>query len=90
MKRFGFILLMLLPVVGLASKQEFGTERFSDLFANSLSISQTEYLQRDVPLVILDIDLGSSTDDLFALQMLCRYADESKCKILGVICDRVG
>lgn len=90
MKRFGFILLMLLPVVGLASEQGFGTERFSDLFANSLSISQTEYQQRDIPLVILDIDLGSSTDDLFALQMLCRYADESKCKILGVICDRVG
>ena len=43
-----------------------------------------------IPLVILDVDIPSSTDDLFALQMLYRYADEGKCKLLGVVVDRVG
>lgn len=36
---------------------------------------------------ILDTDIGSSTDDLFAMQMLYRYADEGKCKFLGVVVD---
>ena len=31
-----------------------------------------------VPLVILDTDLGSSTDDLFALEMLHRYEQEGR------------
>lgn len=43
-----------------------------------------------VPLVILDTDIGSSTDDLFALEMLYRYADEGRCKLLGVVVDRHG
>ena len=43
-----------------------------------------------VPLVILDTDIGSSTDDLFALEMLYRYEDEGKCKLLGVVVDRLG
>ncbi len=37
-----------------------------------------------IPLIILDTDIASSTDDLFAMQMLYRYADEGKCKFLGV------
>lgn len=36
-----------------------------------------------IPLIILDTDIGSSTDDLFAMQMLYRYADEGKCKFLN-------
>ena len=43
-----------------------------------------------VPLVILDTDIGSSTDDLFALEMLCRYDDEGRCRLLGVVVDREG
>lgn len=43
-----------------------------------------------VPLVILDVDVPSSTDDLFALQMLYRYADKGECKLLGVVVDREG
>lgn len=43
-----------------------------------------------IPLIILDTDIGSSTDDLFAMQMLYRYADEGKCKFLGVVVDRQG
>ena len=43
-----------------------------------------------VPLVILDADVGSSTDDLFALQMLYNYANQGRCKLLGVVVDREG
>jgi hypothetical protein len=35
-------------------------------------------------LVIYDCDLGSSTDDLFALARLCCYVDEDRCTLLGV------
>ena len=43
-----------------------------------------------VPLVILDTDIGSSTDDLFALEMLFRYEEAGKCRLLGVVVDRPG
>ena len=43
-----------------------------------------------MPLVILDTDIGSSTDDLFALQMLYRYVEQGQCRLLGVIVDREG
>jgi inosine-uridine nucleoside N-ribohydrolase len=43
-----------------------------------------------VPLVILDTDIGSSTDDLFAMEMLYRYMDEGRCKLLGVVVNRMG
>ena len=42
------------------------------------------------PLVIFDTDIGSSTDDLFALEMLYRYEEEGRCKLLGVVVDREG
>ena len=45
---------------------------------------------KGVPLVILDTDIGSSTDDLFALELLYRYNDLGKCKLLGVVVDREG
>ena len=35
--------------------------------------------QQDVPLIIFDTDIGSSTDDLFSLEMLHRYQDEGRC-----------
>ena len=43
-----------------------------------------------VPLVILDADIGSSTDDLFALEMLYRYDEQRLCRLLGVVVDREG
>ena len=49
---------------------------------------QNEYT--GIPLVILDTDIGSSTDDLFALEMLYRYEDEGRCRLLGVMVDREG
>ena len=49
----------------------------------------SNYEQRDIR-VILDCDMGSSTDDLFALMMLYRYMDMKRCNLLGVIVDRMG
>ena len=43
-----------------------------------------------MPLVILDTDIGSSTDDLFALEMLYRYEEQGLCRLLGVVVDREG
>ncbi len=44
----------------------------------------------DVPLVIFDTDIGSSADDLFALEMLYRYEEQGRCHLLGVVVDREG
>lgn len=40
--------------------------------------------------VILDTDIGSSTDDLFALDLLYKYMDEGKVNLLAVMLDREG
>jgi Inosine-uridine nucleoside N-ribohydrolase len=40
--------------------------------------------------IIYDCDMGSSTDDLFALMMLYRYMEMGRCELLGVIIDRMG
>ena len=55
---------------------------------NPVKPEQPEY--KGVPLVILDTDIGSSTDDLFAMEMLYRYEDEGRCKLLGIVVDRMG
>ncbi|MBQ9660836.1 MAG: nucleoside hydrolase [Bacteroidales bacterium] len=49
----------------------------------------SNYEQQDIR-VILDCDMGSSTDDLFALMMLYRYMDMKRCNLIGVIVDRMG
>ena len=43
-----------------------------------------------MPLIIYDTDIASSADDLFALEMLYRYEDEGRCRLLGVMVDREG
>ncbi|MBR5100707.1 MAG: hypothetical protein IKX34_05340, partial [Bacteroidales bacterium] len=50
---------------------------------------RSNYEEKDIR-IILDCDMGSSTDDLFALMMLYRYMDMKRCKLLGVIVDRMG
>jgi len=50
---------------------------------------KSNYEQKDIR-IILDTDMGSSTDDLFALMMLHRYMDMQRCQLLGVIVDRMG
>ena len=42
------------------------------------------------PLIILDTEIGSSTDDLFAMEMLYDYDRRGLCKFLGVIVNREG
>jgi len=49
----------------------------------------SNYEQKDIR-VILDCDMGSSTDDLFALMMLYRYMDMKRCNLIGVVVDRMG
>ena len=55
---------------------------------NPAKPEQTEY--KGVPLVIYDTDIGSSTDDLIALEMLHHYTDEGRCQLIGVVVDRHG
>ena len=55
---------------------------------NHAQSEQKEY--KGVPLVILDTDIGSSTDDLFTMEMAYRYEDEGRCKLLGIVVDREG
>ena len=50
---------------------------------------KSNYEQRDCR-IIFDCDMGSSTDDLFALMMLYRYMDMKRCNLIGVIVDRMG
>ena len=50
---------------------------------------KSNYEQQDIR-VIYDCDMGSSTDDLFALMMLYRYMDMKRCNLIGVIVDRMG
>ena len=49
---------------------------------------KSNYEQEDIR-IIYDCDMGSSTDDLFALMMLYRYMDMKRCTLLGVIVDRM-
>ena len=53
-------------------------------------VEPEQQLFSGVPLIILDTDIGSSTDDLFALEMLYRYEDKGRCRLLGVVVDREG
>lgn len=70
-------MLVLTMVLGLASCTN-----------NDTPAVPQEY--KGVPLVILDTDIGSSTDDLFSLEMLYHYQKQGKCKLLGVVVDREG
>lgn len=67
---------------------------YASVFASCSSednpVEHSEQVYTGIPLVILDTDLGSSTDDLFALEMLYRYEQEDRCRLLGVVVDRMG
>lgn len=58
--------------------------------SNDDNAEEQEQAYTGVPLVIYDTDLCSSADDLFALEMLYRYEDEGRCRLLGVMVDREG
>ena len=67
-----------------------GTMLFSSCSDDDSNNDEREKEYTGVPLVIYDTDIGSSTDDLFGLEMLYRYEDENRCKVLGVVVDREG
>ena len=71
----------------LAFARENGQASVYDL-GKDINI-KSNYEQQDVR-IILDCDMGSSTDDLFALMMLHRYMDMQRCDLIGVIVDRMG
>ena len=54
------------------------------------AVEPEQQVYSGVPLIIFDTDIGSSADDLFALEMLYRYEDEGRCRLLGVMVDREG
>ena len=58
--------------------------------SNEDSPTRTQQEYTGVPLVILDTDIGSSTDDLFAMMMLYRYQNQNRSRLLGVVVDREG
>jgi hypothetical protein len=60
------------------------------MFACSEEELTPEPQQPAVPQIILDTDIASSTDDLFTMQLLYRYAAQGRCKLLGVVVDREG
>ena len=58
--------------------------------SNDDNPAEQPYEYTGVPLIILDTDIGSSTDDLFTLMMLYRYQDLKRCRLLGVVVNREG
>ena len=79
------------PEDSLAAAVEFARENEQHtVYIASKDINiWTNYEQKDIR-VILDCDMGSSTDDLFALMMLYRYMDMKRCNLIGVVVDRMG
>ena len=67
-----------------------GTILLTSCSDDDSSANEGDNAYKGVPLVIFDTDIGSSTDDLFALEMLYRYEEEGRCKLLGVVVDREG
>ena len=61
-------------------------------FISCSNVDNPDFIQENnrMPLIILDTDIGSSTDDLFAMEMLYRYEEHGRCRILGMVLDREG
>ena len=62
----------------------------SDDSSSSTDQSAPKLSSGEIPHIILDADIGSSTDDLFALQNLYDCHKENKCNLIGVVVDRMG
>ncbi|MBO6026265.1 MAG: nucleoside hydrolase [Bacteroidales bacterium] len=89
--RYYFDSNRLFPEDSLAAAVEFARandQHTVDVASKGINI-WSNYEQKDIR-VILDCDMGSSTDDLFALMMLYRYMDMKRCNLIGVVVDRMG
>lgn len=78
------------PEDSLAAALAFARENGQHtVYSTALGINvKSNYEQEDIR-IIYDCDMGSSTDDLFALMMLYRYMDMKRCTLLGVVVDRM-
>jgi len=72
----------------------FGSLTFTGCSDNDvdeiINTPSDEQEYKGVPIVIYDTDIGSSTDDLFALGILYHMAHTEKCKLIGGIVCRMG
>ena len=90
-KKYYFDSSRIFPEDSLAAALKFARENHQHTvydLGKGINI-RSNYEQKDVR-IILDCDMGSSTDDLFALMMLHRYMDMDRCNLIGVIVDRMG
>jgi len=78
------------PEDSLAAALAFARENGQHtVYSSAFGINvKSNYEQKDIR-IIFDCDMGSSTDDLFALMMLYRYMDMQRCTLLGVVVDRM-
>ena len=81
-KVFSWLMLAILTVCGASV--------FTACSSDNADIPAAAQEYTGVPLVILDTDMGSSTDDLFSLEMLYYYQQQGRCKLLGVVVNREG
>lgn len=90
-KRFYFDSNRLFPEDSLAAAVQFARDNDQHtVYVASKDINiWSNYEQKDIR-IILDCDMGSSTDDLFALMMLYRYMDMKRCNLIGIVVDRMG
>ena len=65
-----------------------GTSMLSSCSNDDEEVEPIDYT--GIPLIILDVNIASSADDLFAMEMLYRYENEGRCRLLGVMVDREG
>jgi len=67
-----------------------GASMFTSCSNDDDAVEQEQQEYSGVPLIIIDTDIGSSTDDLFTMMMLYRYQEQNRCRLLGVVVDREG
>lgn len=60
------------------------------LFISSCSSSRQTVVEKDKINVIFDTDIGNDVDDALALDMLYKYADAGKIKLLGICINKNG
>ncbi|QBQ41632.1 nucleoside hydrolase [Sphingobacterium psychroaquaticum] len=59
---------------------------FSLLFGTICITASAQHLKKESPaLVILDTDMGNDIDDVMAIDILYKYADQKRAKVLGIM-----
>ncbi|MCQ2389078.1 MAG: hypothetical protein MJ138_05145, partial [Kiritimatiellae bacterium] len=66
----------------------FCRARFSGVVAAAAAVLLGVALRADVPRVIIDTDIGSSMDDLFAIDIAARMHKQGKLELMAVMMDR--